>query len=465
MDLIEIKKLFNKHGNCNLYKDFTFQEVEDAKKKVYYHLIKERPSDSENIQKFLDHASNKILEEKFMMGKDKSVGVTIKNTVRDNLNPDYKNTIKRIINLDSQYRPNIYPIYDESNTETNECDYTVHLSEKLTNVVSMQIENVIIPYTFYNISKSQGNSFFIIELASDITQYVTIEIDDGFYDIPTLLSTINSKIVAQNKAWLHIIFAKTDITNKIKITNTPVSGNNHIVNIYFFNSTMFMKLNINNNITFNNNLGWILGFRDIYTEDTLVDFSYVLPYDITSNANVITAEATVMEVPMTKYISIVVNDFNNNQANGTVIQPKNDMLFIKPTTHYNYQSNKNNKCLSNLKNSDNLTNFINEEDRVLTKAQLFSRLQVNKHAEALNQQTFKLDCHTKNNVLAIVPIDNSISFGNYYFNDKIKCNREYHGPVEIEKIQVQLYDDKGCLLNLNGNNWNMTLTTEHLYKY
>ncbi len=454
MDLIEIKKLFNRHGNCNLFKDFTFQEVDDAKKKVYYQLLKERPSDSENIKKFLDKASNDILEEKFMMGKDKPIGVVVKNTVRDNLNPDYKNTIKRIINLDSQYRPNIYPIFSDTSTETNECDYTVHLSEKLTNVVSLQIENVIIPFTFYNISKSQGNNFFIIEKASDTTIYETIEIVDGFYNIDQIITEINTVISDTSNVWLDVTFSKVATTNKIKITNNI----NETVNIHFFNSTTFMKLNINNNITCNNNLGWVLGFRDIYTEDTLVELSYEL-------ASVITAEATIVQVPMTKYISIVVNDFNNNQATGTVVQPKNETSFIKPTTHYNYQSNKNNLCLSNLKNGETLTTFINDEDRVLTKAQLYSRLQVNRHAEALNQQTFTLDCITKNNVLAIVPIDNSMTFGSYYFNDKIKCNREYHGPVEIEKLQVQLYNDKGQILNLNGNNWNMTLTTEHLYKY
>ncbi len=459
MNLIEIKKLFNKHGNCNLFKDFTFQEVEDAKKKVYYQLLKEKPNESEQLKHFLDNASNEIMEEKFMMGKDKPIGVVVKNTVRDNLNPDYKNTIKRIINLDSQYRPNIYPIFNETNTETNECDYTVHLSEKLINVVSMQIENIVLPFTFYNISKSQGNSFFIIEKDSSPSTYVTVELDDGFYDMDQIITGINAFITDQrinnNQSWLNLLFEKVNISNKIKITN-----NADAVNIYFFNSTMFMNLNLNNNITFNNNLGWILGFRNIYIEDTLVDFSYEL-----ANAGHVIAEATIVEVPMTKYISVVVNDFNNNQANGTVIQPKNDILFIKPTTHYNYQSNKNNKCLSNIKNCETLTTFINEEDRVLTKAQLYSRLQVNKHAETLNQQTFKLDCNTKNNVLAIIPIDNSIPFGNYYFNDKIKCNREYHGPVEIEKLQIQLYNDKGCLLNLNGNNWNMTITTEHLYKY
>ncbi len=455
MNLIEIKKLFNKHGNCNLFKDFTFQEVEDAKKKVYYQLLKEKPSDSENIKKFLDNASNEIMEEKFMMGKDKPIGVTIKNTVRDNLNPDYKNTIKRLINLDSQYRPNISPIFnEENNIETNECDYTVHLSEKLVNVVSMQIENITIPYTFYNISKSQGNNFFIVE-NPETMDYATITIQDGFYNIDEIITELNTTITnVVNKPWLEVAFEKLPIINKIKIANNADDP----INIHFFNSTMFINLNINNYTTSNNNLGWILGFRNIYTEETIVELSYEILTNITS-------EATLIEVPMTKYIYVVVNDFNNNQANGTVIQPKNDTLFIKPTQHYNYQSNKNNLCLSNLKNCENLTNFINEEDRVLTKAQLYSRLQINKHAESLNQQTFKLDCNTKNNVMAVIPFDNSISFGNYYFNDKIKYNREYHGPVEIEKLQIQLYNDKGSLLNLNGNNWSMTLTTEHLYKY
>ena len=219
MNLIEIKKLFNKHSNCNFFKDFTFQEVEDAKKKVYFQLLKERPSDNENIKKFLDNASNEIMEEKFMMGKDKPIGVSVKNTVMDNLNPNYKNTIKRIINLDSQYRPNVYPIFNETNTETNECDYTVHLSEKLTNVVSMQIENVIIPYTFYNISSLQGNNCFIIEYSN---QYINIEIVDGFYDIDQIISAINENIPAIDGSdpVINILtFEKIGISNKIHIYN------------------------------------------------------------------------------------------------------------------------------------------------------------------------------------------------------------------------------------------------------
>jgi hypothetical protein len=52
-----------------------------------------------------------------------------------------------------------------------------------------------------------------------------------------------------------------------------------------------------------------------------------------------------------------------------------------------------------------------------------------------------------------------------FFTDKSDYKREYHGPVDIEKLQISIYDDKGILLNLNGGDWHMTLMTENLYKY
>ena len=90
-----------------------------------------------------------LMEDKFLNGiESKTQGVVVKNTVKDTLNPNYKNTVKRLLCIDSQYRPNIFNYNDP---DTNECDFTVYLSEKLTNVVNMQIENIQIPYTFYNI--------------------------------------------------------------------------------------------------------------------------------------------------------------------------------------------------------------------------------------------------------------------------------------------------------------------------
>jgi hypothetical protein len=96
---------------------------------------------------------------------------------------------------------------------------------------------------------------------------------------------------------------------------------------------------------------------------------------------------------------------------------------------------------------------------------LYSQAQFNTNKSQLNQQALRLDCNTPNNVLGLVPFENKSAFGDYFFTDKVNYKREYHGPIDIEKLQIQLFNDKGFPLTFNGVDWNITLSTEHLYKY
>ena len=60
----------------------------------------------------------------------------------------------------------------------------------------------------------------------------------------------------------------------------------------------------------------------------------------------------------------------------------------------------------------------------------------------------------------------SLTWGqSIFFSDKNQYSREYHGPIDIEKITIRLYDDKGNIMSLNGQDWSMTLISQHLYKY
>ena len=146
----DLKKLFTKNTNINYLNDFTLQDLEDGKKRIYYKYYKEHKN-TEELQNFLDKATEKIAYHKFTSGIKENQGVVVKNTVRDQLNVDYKNTIKRLFLIDSQYRPSL------TNSETS---YIVPLSEKITNAVSIEIVNIQIPYTFYNIEARQGNNSF-----------------------------------------------------------------------------------------------------------------------------------------------------------------------------------------------------------------------------------------------------------------------------------------------------------------
>jgi hypothetical protein len=445
--LIDIKKLFTKHSGINFFNEFTLLDVEDAKKKVYFNLSKDKPSDIENIKSFLEKGAKQIMEEKFMMGFEKPVGAVIKNTVRDNLNPDYKNTLKRLLCIDSQYRPNLYPYNDP---DTNECDFIVNLSEKLINVVNIQVENIQIPYTFYNIERRKGNNYLFI--ADNL-----IDISDGHYTLKTLVDAINIK-----SATYDLSFNLDASLQKVSIVNNDASS----VSIVFFDSLDNQDANEANtkNTTYltskgNHNLGWMLGFRNILSDIQHIELSYTIPPNST-----ITAEA-IANITNTKYFTIVVNDYNQNQANGTIIQTKLETNYIKPTTYFNFQNTPSNKTLDCL-TCNNISEYISAENRTLTKAQLYTRAEVNKYKSIINlQSNYRLDCKTQNQVLAIIPFDPKTDFGSMYFNDKIDFKREYHGPVDIEKLHIQVFDDKGLLMDLNGNDWCITLYTEHLYKY
>ena len=443
-NLSEIKKLFTKYGSVNFFKEYTLQDVEEAKKKSFIALCLEN-NNIEQIQNYLDSSALQLVEHKFNNNDNKNVGVVVKNTVKDNLNPNYKNTIKRIICVDSQYRPNIYNYNDP---DTNECNFTINLSEKLTNVVNIQIENIHIPFTFYNIEYRKNNNFFYIDSS-------LIEVPDNNYTISTLLTEINQTLIKNS---INDLSFNLTSQNKVSITSTTTHT------ITFYNSLNFEDFSVfeSKDTTYlsskgNNNLGWYLGFRDILIDDTHIEIIYTI-----TNTEAIISDAIPM-IPNTKYFTIVVNDYNQNQANGTDIQSKLDLNYIKPTTYFNFQNTATNKTLDCL-NCNNINEYIKDPNRQLTKSQLYSRAEVNKH-RTIMQPNYRVDCKTQNYVLAVIPFDASIPFGSMYFNDKIDYKREYHGPVEIEKLHFELYDDKGLLMNLNGNNWNMVMYTEHLYKY
>ena len=75
------------------------------------------------------------------------------------LNPLLKQTIKRIISIDSQYR--------DIKTAPMPTDFTFDLSEPLRDVVSLKLYSVQIPYTWYTISKSSGSNFMYLKGATD----------------------------------------------------------------------------------------------------------------------------------------------------------------------------------------------------------------------------------------------------------------------------------------------------------
>ena len=76
---------------------------------------------------------------------------------------------------------------------------------------------------------------------------------------------------------------------------------------------------------------------------------------------------------------------------------------------------------------------------------------------------------TSGNIFAIIPLKKTglvVGDSLIEFSGPIQINeRNYFGPVDIDKFRIQLLDDKGNVMNLNGMDWSFSIITEHLYQY
>jgi len=125
---------------------------------------------------------------------------------RGKLNPIMKETTKRIISIDSQYR---------SDKRTFSTDFTFNLSEPLKDVISLKLYSVQIPYTWYTIGKAYGNNFFYFKgrtpgIDTD-THDIKIEILAGNYKPSELIDTVNSSINAIKASTTDISLGNTQL--------------------------------------------------------------------------------------------------------------------------------------------------------------------------------------------------------------------------------------------------------------
>lgn len=234
-DETELFKFFN-----DVYKHFF--EVEDEESSVPTHkkpdsIIEKMKNIFETTVKttknaidnfFVDetqtNTENETIKEG-LEGKDNPIITRQIEYSKSNLNPLLKQTIKRIISVDSQYR---------TNKQTLSTDFTFNLSEPLKDVVALRLYSVQIPYTWYTISSDYGSNFFYLKGSSPginngLWDY-QVKIPSGNYNAPSLQTAINNSI--------------NDLSN----TNTDINFGNTGIN--YNTSTNLMTLTVDLTLNF-----------------------------------------------------------------------------------------------------------------------------------------------------------------------------------------------------------------------
>jgi len=141
--------------------------------------------------------------------KDKNDNLQLTKTLdysKDKLNPLLKQTIKRIISIDSQYRDNRI-----TSPSTN---FTFNLSEPLRDVVSLSLYSIQIPYTWYTVNSDFGGNFFYLKgnspgLNNGLHDY-KISIPSGNYTPAGLVTAVNTGIQEIAAIYTDVSFGNTE---------------------------------------------------------------------------------------------------------------------------------------------------------------------------------------------------------------------------------------------------------------
>jgi hypothetical protein len=432
---------------------------------------------------------------------------------QDSLNPNLKNTIKRFINLDSQFRQYT------SGIDSTSTDYTCDLSDTIKNALSIYLYSYQIPFSWYAIDSAYGNTcFWIYDSSSNNT--VSISVPSGNYSQLGFRDTLNAAFLSAGFTFTGSPVRYDANSGRITlyldggIWSDPAGDIFFTVNpttqIIFFDFAGNLQCNINcvskSNHYFNNTLGWLMGYR--------------LPYlSVDPNGN--TASA-ILDLNGTKYLILSIDDYNQNHVNNSLVSISQFNNTLKMPTYYSPDIPYT--CISPAQQANNLPELVGgvivesllnsqsfnakngsfvpgnassyttsiqaqnglliagkyqhdytstqivlpSAPRTLTNAQLYTINSINNNNNNLTNYLAKAP--TSSDILAILPVKTStgVPTGSLLveFSGSLQdSERVYFGPVNIERMAVKLLDDKGNILNLNGNDWCVTLIAECLYQY
>ena len=466
----------------------------------------QKDKNTDRVQKIDVYDNNHVPMKQEQLGVNNNVNVPV---AQDTLNPNLTNITTRFINLDSQFRQ------AEGGSESISTNYTLDLSDRLNDVLTLSLYSIQIPYTWYVIDYIYGNTCFWLTNDSNTFQ---ISVEPGNYKPEDFCDTLNASFTSIGFTYsgssAPVIVSFNSNNGKIKLNledwNDP-SGN-VIKTITQYTDTFDSKRDAyftffdlsgikscyqtgtfscsasGRGQTFDGTLGWLMGFR--------------LPIQaIFKEGNIARA---VINLYGTKYFILVLDDYNQNRINNGLVTITELSKSLSVPAYYNTsqpyvcipnftqvfdidalgqlsnispeeagllglnQDNIFNSLLDKINvGSGNIQEVLPSAPRTLTQAQLYT---INEIIKNRNKTiSFRSNAPTNSDTFALIPIKyGSMSTGELYteLSGQFQDNKRiYFGPVDIDRLRVQLLNDRGNVVDLHGVDWSITILAEVLYQY
>ena len=351
------------------------------------------------------------------------------------MNPLYKRTVTKCLTIDSRFRDNYY--------NNSSSDFMINLPMKFSDVIQLQLSEIELPLTFYAISQQLGNNYFwirmkhTIELAKYITTskwrhegesyYTMIEIPDGNYihkDLTIYLNQVLNSLF--NDTTDKTIHAPLKVVIDI---NTGGSGSGRTI---FSGTGPVVVTGENNNST---------TIDSPHSADKFIfELNFSCPYhkDFMNITNVEEIYETVDTTPLPLKFGWILGYRNTKYTsfkNLTAPESGKGSTYISegffechgPRYLFLVVDDYNNNVTNNMFSAFNSS--------ILSK-NILARISV------------------KGTVFSILSDDAKHITSN---------TREYFGPVNIEKMRIQLLDEYGRIIDMNNMDFSMALNIKSVY--
>tara|TARA_B110000971_G_scaffold218116_1_gene256280 strand:- start:4045 stop:5289 length:1245 start_codon:yes stop_codon:yes gene_type:complete len=220
------------------------------------------------------------------------------------INPLKKNTRYINLNIDSKFRDNYLT--------TSAANFNVKINQNMNNILTMRLDVIELPTTFYSISSKLLNNYFYIDLP-ETDESQLIEIIEGNYDYKSLEYTINNQLQTIGGNFEYIVFnidsneSLGGSTWKMMVQLTTTSGAPiTYINLNFKKDRSGIE---DNSVLLQLKLGWIMGFRQpIYINKS----SYI--------------SEGIVDVLGIRYLYLAIDDFNTSVNNSFYSVFNNSLL-------------------------------------------------------------------------------------------------------------------------------------------
>lgn len=284
------------------------------------------------------------------------------------INPVDRKVNTAYLNIDSQFRENYHSTYSSN--------FNITLPLQINNVLSITVDSMEIPKSFYSVSEQNKNNCFSIKVGES---FKLVIIPNGSYTYCEIIDTINAIL---NNEGGDFLLVKFEVVAQYENGNGPTK---------VFIDPLYTHLGLTIELNFQPSdsyqclpllFGWMLGFR---------------------KAHYVEQQSYVSEAPISisgpKYMYLVVDDFNTSAPNS----------------------------------------FYGAFTSSILNRNILAKITVPNVATTTTPST----------VSAHNPILASL--------------RKYYGPVNLYKMQIQLLDEYGRIVNLNGMDYSFCLTLQTAY--